>query len=408
MMLVLRKCCDKYFLTSLFLFDMLSKSNTSHHSAKIEDVILSDLQPWLGTNKRENNLNFLRCIFALLVIFSHSYPILFGNNDAEPFSVISRTQVTAGRVAVAFFFILSGYLITQSWFNSRNAIDYLRKRVLRIYPGFIVNSLFCLLVVASLGSTNPSLILSDFKFDLFIRQQFLLYLPGVRGAFMANPVPQAVNGSAWTIRYEFWCYIVLLVLGLLKILPKRRITAFVFLIFFSLFTLQTFMLIKFPLPFETGRTFIFFGELRYYFEFITLFLSGTIFFMFREKIPYSKKLFWASIGLLVVTDLLGGLVLVMPFAGAYIIFYLGYASWLPFGKFGTKYDLTYGIYLYGYPIQQLIVFYFGTSIAPMTLFVIASAISAVFALFSWVFVEKPFMSLKGKKKLSEPVPVIPT
>src|SRR4051794_31091402 len=72
---------------------------------------------------RENNIDFLRFLLAALVIFSHSYPLLWGSNEREPVSFATGGQRTAGELAVDGFFILSGFLIARSWMSSRGLGD---------------------------------------------------------------------------------------------------------------------------------------------------------------------------------------------------------------------------------------------------------------------------------------------
>src|ERR1700722_18544978 len=88
-----------------------------------------------------NSLNAIRLALALLVIFSHSYP-LSGTPSPDPLSFASHGQDSFGILAVNLFFLISGMLITSSWLRSKSMQDYLMKRFLRIYPGYIVAMLF--------------------------------------------------------------------------------------------------------------------------------------------------------------------------------------------------------------------------------------------------------------------------
>ena len=85
-----------------------------------------------------NNFDFVRFVLAASVILCHSYAILYGYDKflhTEPFMVMSRQQISIGSVAVNFFFVISGFLIVKSFESSTDTFDYLKKRVLRIYPG---------------------------------------------------------------------------------------------------------------------------------------------------------------------------------------------------------------------------------------------------------------------------------
>jgi peptidoglycan/LPS O-acetylase OafA/YrhL len=198
--------------------------------------------PWRDSRGRANNLDFLRFLFAVLVIYSHSYVLILDEdkgNYHEPFSVLTRGQTTGGGLAVAFFFIISGFLITQSWMNSRGLTDYLRRRVLRIYPGFIVVSLFCYLIVAPLGAAKPAAeVLAEFSLWRVLQYLVLLYLPSDPGVFVTNPLPYALNGSAWTIKYEFGCYVVVAFLGVAGLLRRRAWVLCLFAAWLTMFGLQ--------------------------------------------------------------------------------------------------------------------------------------------------------------------------
>lgn len=142
-------------------------------------------------NKDSNNFNLMRLVFSSLVIFSHSYaflglpePIIFGR--------------TLGNFSVHAFFVVSGYLITASWLNSKNnIITYTENRILRIFPGLIVS--------------------------IFICHYINIYFE----SFKNNPIPYIVNGPIWTLTWEITCYIAVIALGLLFVLDKKIFPAFV-------------------------------------------------------------------------------------------------------------------------------------------------------------------------------------
>jgi peptidoglycan/LPS O-acetylase OafA/YrhL len=85
-----------------------------------------------------NNFGFLRLLFALLVIVSHSPTLIDGDNSRELWNE-TFGSFTFGGVAVDGFFLISGYLITKSFESSKTIADYLAKRILRIYPGYMLS-----------------------------------------------------------------------------------------------------------------------------------------------------------------------------------------------------------------------------------------------------------------------------
>src|SRR3977135_675481 len=153
---------------------------------------------------RRNNFNFLRLLFASLVLLSHSSELLDGNREREPLFAIFHT-ISFGDLAVDGFFLLSGYLIVQSWQLNPSWLRFLKKRILRIYPAFIVASLVCAFIVGPLGS-DAAAYFRAFDAPTFIRSMFLLYDPITPQVFEGSPAPY-VNGAMWTTKHEFRCYL---------------------------------------------------------------------------------------------------------------------------------------------------------------------------------------------------------
>lgn len=102
---------------------------------------------------RDNNFDFLRFLLAVFVLFYHCYPILYGLN-APSHGLAETIAGICGGVAVPFFFVISGFLVTRSWLLDPRPLGFLQRRVLRIYPGFLAASLFCALVVGPLGAAD--------------------------------------------------------------------------------------------------------------------------------------------------------------------------------------------------------------------------------------------------------------
>src|ERR1700728_122809 len=171
---------------------------------------------------RDNNFDALRLLAAATVICSHSFLIADGNENSEPLIVLSGRQSILGLAGVFVFFAISGFLVTQSFVETRSPWRYLLKRCLRIFPGFFVALVLAGFVLAPMVTTLPlhqyflspapyRYVFWNMLFDL--RQH---ELPGVM--FVDNPVGLEVNGSLWTLGYEFQMYLMVLALGLLGLL----------------------------------------------------------------------------------------------------------------------------------------------------------------------------------------------
>ena len=151
---------------------------------------------------RVNNFDFLRLFLAVLVIFSHSFPLGAALDADESFIRLTRGQTTGGTIAVNFFFIISGYLITASFLRAGSVPEYLGNRVRRIYPAFVAAALVGSLVIVPLAGGVVAgdgivgwlvnLIWNTLRLHEFVQL----------GAFSRNSHPNIVNGSPWTVAYE--------------------------------------------------------------------------------------------------------------------------------------------------------------------------------------------------------------
>src|SRR5437588_12535091 len=104
------------------------------------------------TAPRRNNFDALRLVAALSVVFSHSFLVAEGSEANEPFVWLSGNQCILGLVGVFVFFVISGYLVTESWCRRPLPGQFALRRGLRIYPGLMVNVALCAFVIGPLVS----------------------------------------------------------------------------------------------------------------------------------------------------------------------------------------------------------------------------------------------------------------
>jgi peptidoglycan/LPS O-acetylase OafA/YrhL len=343
---------------------------------------------------RANNFDFLRLVLAVLVIFSHSYPLTWGTNEREPFSRLTGDQVTGGELAVAGFFILSGFLITKSWLQAKGPADYFRRRVLRIYPGYLVAVAFGTLVVGPLASADPPAYWRSLAPGRAILATLNLSVPDTAPVFAANPI-HAVNGSLWSIRFEFFCYLGVAALGLAGALRRRWLVLLTFLGWMAVYALQ----VQEGLRMRGSSLSWLYCYPEFWPRLAACFLSGALCYLYRDRIAYRRHWFAAAlVGLIALAALprWKGLPLAIPILGSYAFFYLGFLPVRRLQGFARRRDLSYGMYLYAYPVQQLVVQASRASLHPVALFLIAASLTTVLAFLSWTFVEKPFLKLKSR------------
>ena len=102
-------------------------------------------------DSRKNNFDFMRLAFAVLVIWSHAYPLGLGTEVSEPVFRATHRQWTGGALAVDSFFVMSGFLIAASALRSSTVLSFLKKRVMRIYPAFLLLAVITLILFLPLS-----------------------------------------------------------------------------------------------------------------------------------------------------------------------------------------------------------------------------------------------------------------
>lgn len=337
---------------------------------------------------RLNNFGFLRLLFAYLVIFGRSPEMLDGNVNREILYLATGT-ISFGDLAVDGFFLISGYLICQSFEHSKSFLNYLYKRVLRIYPAFIVVWLLTLLVLVPLtGGIQEILNLTIFDWLKNSIKMIFLSEPFVDGHLILEN-SQTLNGALWTIRYEFLCYLFIPLLALFA-LNKRSVISLIILFLLAKVTIAyTGYDYQTTVPFSVLLSQV----LRLGFAF----LVGMAFYQFRDKVVWDMKLVFTSLLLLLLTirfQVVAESALIV--FGGYLMFYFAFAfKNNVIQNINVKNDISYGVYIYAWPVQALLIRSY-SDINPWVLAILSAIIVTPLGFLSWRLVEKPFLKLKNK------------
>jgi peptidoglycan/LPS O-acetylase OafA/YrhL len=324
-------------------------------------------------NERKNNFDIIRFFAAALVIFSHTYPLTTGSNGTEPFGVLSNGQMTFGELAVKVFFVISGFLITQSFDRSKDLVKYAKARILRIFPALIVVVSLSALILGPIFTNLPlkKYFLNHQTIDYFktITLYWIRYdLPGV---FQSSPY-HAVNGSLWTLWYEFFFYIVVAILGVTKLLNKKIVVV----------------------GFIAATILFYLGRGTFYTDLFRYFSMGMLIYLFRKNIIHNGWFALISFVVVALTIKTHYFTYFLSIFGSYLIFYLAFNNKLKFYNFGKYGDFSYGLYIYGFPVQQMVVHLSHNQLSILESFLISFPITLVFAFLSWRIVEKNALKLK--------------
>jgi peptidoglycan/LPS O-acetylase OafA/YrhL len=319
----------------------------------------------------------MRLVLAIMVMLGHSPELIDGNRQREWLTCIFGT-LSLGELAVDCFFLLSGYLIMKSWHDQPRPWPFLKKRLLRIYPGFIVASIICAVVVGPLGSL-PSTYFEQFQGFDFFRGLVLLEMPAIPSVFEGTKY-SVVNGAMWTISKEFECYLFVLVAGVAGVLRVRHFCLVLTLISFAL--LAWFRLVNEPVI-----------DLRL----ASCFLSGACYYTYRDRIRLTGVLAVdaaAATVLFMFSWRAAEIVLIS--VGAYAMFFAAHKRSSLLSRFNRLPDVSYGVYLYGWPIQKLLL-WSHPAMPPWMLFALATPAALIMGIGSWYCVEKPALRFKGRR-----------
>ncbi len=341
-------------------------------------------------NKAPRNRMFdlMRLVFAVLVLLSHAPEIQDGNRSHELLSRFTHGAMSFGDLGVDGFFLLSGFLITQSWQRDPRLGDYLGKRVLRIVPGYLVAVAISIVVVGLLAPATPHFFHLPGRKAL--QSVLLLSAPITRAVFPGYPQP-SVNGALWTIAYEFRCYLLLALAGLAGVLRQRWVVAGAAL---SLLLLSNVSRLAAHVSWHAYNVAL--GEPGPTFRMVGFFAVGVCYYLCRDRIRFHPAGLAVTAAGLVAVHLLAiqSTEASVFLFGSYALFYLAQHGFGALDRMGRLPDISYGVYLYGWPVEHLWCFYSRTS--PWIVFAGSTLICLVLGWLSWHFVERPMLRWKPR------------
>jgi peptidoglycan/LPS O-acetylase OafA/YrhL len=344
--------------------------------------MINAFEPFYAKPGRDNNFDILRVLAASLVIWGHGWELT--KTPGEPVIALSGAALAGAPLGVWIFFVISGYLVSES-FQTRGLLTFIEARFLRIYPAFFVSLIFGALIGACVTTLPLADYVSSAQTWRYIYRSLLtdiqFNLPGV---YATLPFANGINGALWTIPIEMMMYVGVMIAGVLTLLRRPTIALLVM------------SLLVIALAIEPSRVLLIPRINQVYaLPAVLCFAFGMIFYTNRERIPLHGSGVVLLIGLIILTGQ------AHPPGNIFVCAAIAYTtSWLAFHphlriKIPSRIgDISYGLYVYAFPIQQTVIYLF-PRIGPWTLFVVAFSITAFVAWISWHLIEKRALALKG-------------
>ena len=335
--------------------------------------------------RHDNHFNLIRFLAASAVIYSHGYNAVLGPESKDPLKAL--TGISFGEIAVNLFFALSGFLVAASLVNRGTLRAFVAARALRIYPALILSVSVTALIIGPIFTTlgTGEYFSAKMTWGYLVRNclslnplWFRWELPGV---FNDLPSADITNSPLWTLPWEIGMYISLALMFAVRLF--RPVSAVAIWLLASALYAAGNHLLEFPPLVDSGL------------RFTSFFYGGVALYFLRARCPRSKPLLvlacvliFLAIGFNVGRE---AMTVLLP----YVTVSLGYANAPALLSFNRVGDASYGLYIYAFPLQQILVAGMGT-MSPWMNSLLTFLIIFPLALASWHLMEKPILGLKSR------------
>ncbi len=329
-----------------------------------------------------NNFDCIRLLLAFSVCFAHLGEV----SGVSAFYPLANYFYSG--IAVDCFFVLSGFLIFRSFQRSSSIRSYLNKRIRRIYPAYltvILAGAFLLPLLFS-GDAGTILLSNEWWRYLFSNLAFLNFLqPELTGVFSNNPL-QVINAPLWTIKVEVMFYLSVPLIFLLLKNRKRWLVlaclyiasisySFYFLTMYQSTHLHIYLKLEKQLP----------GQLSFFLS------GGALYFYYTFFKKHWKVTVGCAVLLLIISSQYSSAAqLFYPISLAVIVIFA--ALLFPYlGNWGRFGDMSYGVYIYHFPMIQIFTAFSLFTIHPWLGFIVLIAAILFTAFLSYRYIERPFL-----------------
>jgi peptidoglycan/LPS O-acetylase OafA/YrhL len=349
-----------------------------------------------------NNFNLIRLMMALGVLYDHSFAIFESSSYRDVAGYFLHFH-HSGSLSVSVFFMISGLLLTQSFFKTSSQFKFILKRLLRLFPALIVCVWFTVFIAGALGTELKLTQYFSSKdtyryfYNILLSNEYIQF--SIPGSFNANKCAGVINGSLWTLPFEFTCYIflffILFMISFASDIKNSlifKITAGILGLFFLVYILNGRILLERVVGLATG----FNPDYRIANNPLPLFLfffTGCFLYFIKTRIKRSRLtlmlIFITYTGTFMVYE-----GTIINWIAEYVLIVYGVimlAGARSIRKLNSKIDPSYGVYLYAWPIQQIAAFYL-PAISAYSSMLITIPASLLLGTISYVYVEKPMMN----------------
>ena len=341
-------------------------------------------------NDKKNAFDLLRILLATCVLINHGL-LNGGYRLQDPLAHFSKNQTDLAEIGVMGFFSLSGFLIAASYERTENVFLFISHRALRILPGFWMCLMICAFVFAPAifwlaGSSfrDFSFIGNDSSLEYIGHNFFFkIYQWSFIDVLNHSAYQGSLNGSLWSLFPEIQCYGITILVGMGSVFRRNKLLYLLIAI-----VLFAFFAIDLNFSSNLGPTiFTLSPAMKLY----AAYIAGTLVYVFRDELIFDLR---GTVLLCAFTLLLlkfGGFKLISPLLIAMTLINL-----FQLFEYKIRYDISYGVYIYGFIIEQFLYILLGNRLHPVLFILVALLTSALLGLLSFLLVERPFMNLRKK------------
>jgi len=340
---------------------------------------------------KQNNFNFLRFYFAFIVVIGHLIEISH-IKSIQQFAPYFSTYIS-----VTGFFCISGFLISRSYLNTQNLINYLKKRAARLLPAYLFIILTCAFFLSLLSRYS---FLEYFSHPLFFKYlaanlTFLNFIqPCLPGVFLNDASSCAVNGALWTLKIEVGFYLIIPIL--LYITKKIRLKH---LLFISIYLLSVIYRNLFEYLSDLNGIEYYSIIARQLPGFMSYFVCGIALYFYFEFFIRNKNIFVLFSIIIFILERKIGVEILTPLALSIIVFFVAF-SFKRLNNFAKHGDISYGIYIFHYPIMKIASdFGFFERFNPVLVSVVIILFILLAGYTSWHLLEKQFLKRSNSTRI---------